>query len=350
MEQNKFLRIFALVAFIAFAAISCWATAESLQLSSRMPAPVCWVISVGFFVVAAIGTTMIVNSLNQRIEVENRGWKLTGGIILVIVFWLFCSMPTNTHTFFYWNKKENVTEDIGTTIKYLDQLAKAQKVTDSIEGEFKPLKEKLWRLKIDLEEEIKNHGNPGVAIYARGIMNEIARLSGQEIRELSKSERSGWTELAEAYGKKVQEIIDFKEAEKNSTIEEIKKNSLYVKEAKTNLIELQNAELAIKEGDLSLINAEHMKILNKKLINGYGTIGTYSQWVSFSSPEDEALYKAEKPFTKTNRMIDVFAVWKEFLQGKYRGQGLWYWVVISILLDVAAFIFFDIAFAKREDA
>ena len=347
--NTNYWKIFTGLAFVAFAAISCWATAESLHFSlPSWPVIACWVISIGFFVVASIGTTLIVNSLNQNVHVENRGWVFVGGLLMALVFWLVCSMPTNTHTFFYRSKINNVvTDDMGTTIKYLDQLAKAQKVTDSIEGEYKHLREKLWKSKIDLEEEIKNHGNPGVGTYARSIMNEIARLSGQEIKELSRSERSGWTELAEAYGKKVQEIIDFKEVEKNSTIEGIKKNSLYVKEAETDLEELQNAEMAIKKGELSLIKSEQMDKLTKALQNGYKTIQDYRHWVSFSSPEDRALYSAEKLVTKTDRMIDVFTVWKEFLQGKFKGHGLWYWVVIAILLDVAAFIFFDFTFAKR---
>ena len=111
MEQNKFLKIFALVAFIAFAAISCWATAESLIFSlPKWPAPACWVISIGFFMVASIGTTMIVKSLNKNISVENRGWMLTGGLIMTLVFWLVCSMPTNTHTFIYWNSINGVVD------------------------------------------------------------------------------------------------------------------------------------------------------------------------------------------------------------------------------------------------
>ena len=49
-------------------------------------------------------------------------------------------------------------------------------------------------------------------------------------------------------------------------------------------------------------------------------------------------------------MISVFNVWKDMLTSdKYRGHGLWFWVVISILIDVAAFIFFDLTFARRAE-
>lgn len=357
MEQNKFLKIFSLVAFIAFAAISCWATAESLQFAlPNWPAPACWVISIGFFIIASIGTTMIVTSLNQRSEVENRGWKLVGGLVVTLVFWLICSMPTNTHTFFYRNKCNDVVEDLGATVKYLDQLAKAQKITDSIEGEYKEVENKLKGLRRDLYDEIVNEWNRGVATNARAIMSEIEKVSGQEIRELSKSQHpkseSEAKRLADIYDKKVGEIINDKRVEKDRIIKEIKQSSRYVKEAQDRLIELQNAELAIEKGELSLLNAKEMKSLTKKLLEGYTTINHYSQWVSFSSQEDKALYTAEeqKLVTKTELMINVFSVWKEFLQGKYKGLGLWYWVIIAILVDVAAFIFFNITFAKRDDA
>ncbi len=48
---------------------------------------------------------------------------LAGGIILTLVFGLICSMPTNTHTFFYRSGIDAVAkEDIATTSGYLEQL------------------------------------------------------------------------------------------------------------------------------------------------------------------------------------------------------------------------------------
>ena len=83
----------------------------------------CWVVTIGFFFIASWGTKMIVDSLNQRIYMEKRGAHLVAGILLVLVFWLLCSMPTNTHTFFYRTViNDKVTNDIATTQGYLAQI------------------------------------------------------------------------------------------------------------------------------------------------------------------------------------------------------------------------------------
>ena len=93
MEQNKFLKLFSVLAFLAFAAVSCWATAESLHLLlPSFPLVMCWIVTIGFFFIASWGTKMIVDSLNQQIYMEKRGLNLIGGIFIVLVFWLICSL------------------------------------------------------------------------------------------------------------------------------------------------------------------------------------------------------------------------------------------------------------------
>lgn len=70
--------------------------------------------------------------------------------------------------------------------------------------------------------------------------------------------------------------------------------------------------------------------------------------MNFSSKTDEANYTADNPVTKVKRMISVFDVWEDFMAGEYAGHGFMFWIIISILVDIAAFIFFDLAFKKRE--
>ena len=104
MGQTNFFKIFSFFALLAFATVSCWATAESLHLLlSSWPLIFCWVVTVGFFAMASWGTKLIVDSLNQNIYMEKRGLNLIGGILITIVFWLLCIMPTKTHTFFFRN-------------------------------------------------------------------------------------------------------------------------------------------------------------------------------------------------------------------------------------------------------
>ena len=90
------------------------------------------------------------------------------------------------------------------------------------------------------------------------------------------------------------------------------------------------------------------EIYYDKLNQGYNTIKKNKDFVNFSSKEEEMLYTADNTVTKVKRMISVFDVWEDFLKGQYAGHGFAFWIVISILVDVAAFIFFDIAFKKRE--
>lgn len=117
MNDNKFVKIFTVAFFLILASVSCWATAESLHLLlPSYPRLLCWAVTIGFFFIASWGTKMICDSLNQNVYMERRGANLLGGLAIVIVFWLLCSMPTNTHTFFYRSLiHDKVTSDITTT-------------------------------------------------------------------------------------------------------------------------------------------------------------------------------------------------------------------------------------------
>jgi len=60
MEQKNYLKVFCAAAFIAFAAVSCWATVESLHLllsakDSNIPVIFVWIITVGFFFFFSFG-------------------------------------------------------------------------------------------------------------------------------------------------------------------------------------------------------------------------------------------------------------------------------------------------------
>ena len=108
----------------------------------------------------------------------------------------------------------------------------------------------------------------------------------------------------------------------------------------------------ISEGRIDLNNPEDMTGDNgvcEKLNEGYNTIKKNKDFVNFSSEADEKAYTADNPVTKVKRLVSVFNVWIDFVKGKFAGYGFAFWIIIAILVDVAAFIFFDLAFRKQDD-
>lgn len=126
-------------------------------------------------------------------------------------------------------------------------------------------------------------------------------------------------------------------------------NNNHQKQADKDYKNLELVKKYIENGTLDLNNADDIKSICDRLNESYATIRTYKQFVDFKDETDQIAYTAPNAVTKVKRMISVFSVWEDFLAGKYEGHGFFFWVLISILVDVAAFIFFDIAFKKRED-
>lgn len=354
MNENKFLKIFSILAFAAFAAVSCWATAESLHLLlPTWPLVLCWVVTVGFFFIASWGTKMIVDSLNQEIFMEKRGLHLVGGIILMIVFWLLCSMPTNTHTFFYRTViNDKVSADISLTRGYLGQIKNNTNNNNQADLKINELKASVNSLLGELEAEIKNEANPGFGPKSKEILRKFAVLFGIDKIEpltykgVSVQDR---VKLCDAYRKK---MFILAESKANSIKEQIlspnPENIAEVKKIDENLGLLKKY---IGEGRIDLNNPDDMMGENgvcSQLNDGYVAIKKNKNFVNFDPKTDETIYADTNPVTKVKRMISVFDVWSDFLKGEYAGQGFFFWIMISILVDIAAFIFFDIAFKKRN--
>lgn len=353
MEENKTLKIISICGFIVFAAVSCWATAESLHLLlPNLPLVVCWAITIGFFVIASWGTKMIVDSLNQNIYLEKRGIRLVSGIIIVLFFWLICSMPTNTHTFFYRNSiADIVTQDLTTTKGYLQQLRDNVKSETEIKLKLDKLDSEVNAEIIALENEIDNLANPGFGNRAKSHLDKIATtLQLPSIQTLSYKGSSPQQikQLKQQYKTMIYELL-------NKRKEELVANyinpqeKLYKPEATR---EIKNIEAI--EGHIANMTAAG--VIDNDLITqaditlrkSYAIIKTYSDFVSFKNDADKELYLATNQVTKTSKMASVIDVWKDYLAGKYDGRGFIYWILVAILVDIAAFVFFDIAFKKEE--
>ena len=351
MNENSYLKISCIVLYLAFAAISCWATAESLHLLlPDWPLAAAWAVTIGFFFIASWGTKMITDSLNQDIYMDNRGLHLLGGIFIVLVFWLLCSMPTSTHTFFYRSHvRDRVTNDITTTKGYLAQIKDGVVTKNTINARITEFKNKVEVKMGELEAEIMNDANPGFGPTAKRILSEFAtmldvpKVEPITFRGTSVQDRQ---KLCDAYRRKIFTLRDTKI--RNNINEMTPKDNNHRNDAEADYKNLEVIERAIKGHEIDLNEAESIREVCDRLNSGYATIKMYSQFVDFKSNEDKEAYTANNPQTKVSRLLSVYDVWADFLTGKDGGLHFAFWIFISVLIDIAAFVFFDIAFKKRS--
>lgn len=351
MNGTDYFKIICIAGFLLLGAVSCWATAESLHLLlPSWPVMFCWGITIAFFVIASWGTKLIADACNQNVYVENRTTSLWIGVGIVLIFWLICSMPTNTHTFFYRNLiNEKVTTDLKTTQTYLAQI-KDGKVTDErINESIQELSNRVDLLLGQLEAEIKNEANPGNGPRAKAVLVDLAKVLGiAEVKPLSfvgtsVKEREV---LCQQYRNMVFKLKEAKEQSIRRTMTPANQN--YRKEAERAYKNLEVVRKGIENKSLDVEDANDVQEVCNKLNEGYATVKAHKQFVNFDSPESEAIYTAQDPKTKVSRLLSVFDVWADFVTGKEGGLSFIFWILISILIDVAAFVFFDIAFKKKD--
>lgn len=348
--MGKFRVIGCIIAFLILAGISCWATEQSLHLllPAGWPEILVWGITIAFFVVASFGTKMIADTLISPAFIDNRRLKLFGGVLLVVFFWLLMSMPTNTHTFFYNDKIGSViTKDIETTNKYLSQIVTRGTASETIvlDTEGKKIKDSIEILRTHIIHQFNGDEPP----YKRGNGKEIGKYL-ERINTILNSHiiqnpdyNSTDPTILNTYQYEINKALA--DALKTHTISEQSADAAKRKKARLTALN-DSIQDHISTGSLS--DAE-IKQCEKELKDGYNIIATNKFFVDFDKDsDDETVYTKDNAETRTKRMasvIDVFFV--DFLQGKYPAS-FWYYVILSILVDVAAFIFFDIAF-KRDD-
>lgn len=351
MNDNSTLKIAGLIGFLAFAAVSCWATTESLHLLlPSWPIIFCWAITIGFFFIASWGTKMIVDSLNQNVYMGKRGLNLIGGTLIVLVFWLLCSMPTNTHTFFYRNLvNQEVTSDIETTEYYLYQIKNNTNNEEQAKIQIQKLYNDLEILLGELEAEIKNSTNPGFGPKAEEIFNKFAKLLGVakidplNAKANSVKEREA---LCQEYRKKMYTLAQSKA---NNIVQSIMKpNPSIIKDANTCIKNLDLVKKYIDSRQIDLNDADDIKDVCDKLNKGYSTINNNQQFVNFKTEQEKEDYTRADSKTKVSHLLSVYDVWMDFFSGKKGGLSFVFWIFISILVDIAAFVFFDMAFKKRD--
>ena len=62
------------------------------------------------------------------------------------------------------------------------------------------------------------------------------------------------------------------------------------------------------------------------------------------------IYTYDENVYRSDRLVKVTKVWGDYFKGVFKNTDytLWYWILLSIIVDIAAFAFFEIAFKKID--
>ena len=260
-------------------------------------------------------------------------------------------MPTNTHTFLYRNSIDDVVNtDISRTINYLNQIRHNTKNENIAQSHVDTLNNKVDILLGELEAEIMNSAMPGFGPKADDICRRLAQLLS--VDKIDRLAYNGSTSvesrkrLCDAYRKKVLIMRDARANNiRNSVMRPNPKNLKKVDNTVKMLTAMDNE---VKSSKRDLTDAYDVSQVCVALNQGYNQIHDNKEFVMFQNKEDEIKYTAVNPMTTTKRMLSVFDVWMDLFKGKYSDKGMIFWIIISSLVDIAAFIFFALAFRKND--
>lgn len=347
MEEIK--KYGSIAAFLLLGGISCWATEHSVELllqSINIPVWFIWGITIAFFIVASIGTKMIMESLDHDNYLEHRRRKFWIGVTLVVIFWLIYSLPTNTHTFFYSHSIANVAkEDLKTTAGYLRQISERE-VVDPGYNDFVSRANERFN---ELNNELHGYGRTGQIGNSVGVMEEVNKVNNVF--------REEGVDIALSYdssSRNANDVFQSYQDQFNNALNVVKDTKYKVPEIEAEKASELLAQIEVDESDINKMSQKGKtddKLINNvstDLLSGYTIIKDNKRFVKFANDIDAKKFTSENLETRTKRMLSVTDVFADFVCGKYPMSFIWY-VLLSILIDVAAFLFFDYAFKQQSN-
>lgn len=355
MRQVNYFRLFAIAAYVVLAAFSCKWTAESLYLS--MPSFglwAAWALAIIIFVVSSIIFSQFLLSLDSREDFYGRPLGRFGTFALslvgLIVVWVGFSVSTNSHSLIHNDEVRKVlVQDLSTTNKYLSSLTGQNKKVEEIKALYGDYYRKLELLSQKLRDEYNNPGRRGYADSCKKYRREIENMLGWALNDTSRARlidpgRAGSSEAMDYISNQIADKVRIIRTHEQREIEAVYTN---IDQAKIS-DEIANINNAIN--DVNRMEGISFKIIEsaeKHLEKGYARVKNNSQYVIFDTPEHLARYTADQPQSQYARLKSVKeVVWNGVLHGQYR--EMYYWILIAILVDVAGFIFFSIAFRKSN--
>lgn len=366
-EKSLFQKICA-VAFLVFAIISCVATAQSLSLTLEMEIPswisftMMFIFAFGIYLLTSYCFKLVIDACNTDVYVEHRRRDFFLGIFGVLLFWLVCSMPTNTHSLFYTKTVDKV------VVAELDNQKESLKSEIELLGtdidrryneEIQELGSKVGDLQNKFMAEIDHTDRLGLGQEAFSILKNIATACGKKTDDVflhTKQKNTSAKErnrIKDHYAPQINNLLQERINELNRS-REIEMNTRAPK--KKHLLDLITKidEVKVFFRDTNLPHQDRIKAARQVLDNAYNNpeykdkiLNNVDVLIDANAGHKDSNVESYKIY-KTERLHSVFKLWGDYLSGKMQNLDfdMFYWVIISLIIDIAGLLFFAIAFRK----
>lgn len=359
MRSIDFIKIASILLFLALAGLSCYWTATSLfRWFPTLTIYGAWLIAIVFFIVASLCFSMLLKTLDRHEDFYNStpgrgGWLLLSFLGLV-VFWIVFSLPTNTHTQLYNVSVKNVLlTDLQRTQGYLNDLQNNNKAIRQIQAKYQETEGNARALLIKMTMEMQRPDIPGIGSRFNAILNELEVVLSQEgkpfqFRRVEKvgNTRNAWQVAYKLYENATYAQLENIKAASQRDIEVVRNNMNSAELGRLN----DNITNSLRE--ISSMNRVEDNLITQAeddLEAAYTFIKTNAQYIDFRD-NDAQIYTAQVALPEAKGLHSVWNVWKDFLTtDKFSGNGFVWMILIALLVDLAGFIFFNIAFNRKSN-
>lgn len=367
IEKTLFQKICA-GAFLIFAVISCIATAQSLCLTLELQVPfwvmfvIAFVFAFGLYLLTSYCFKLVIDALNMDVYVEHRRRDFILGILGVLLFWLVCSMPTNTHSLLYTKVVDTVVVaelDNQKEVLSDESLKQNEDLINECDQEVRRLRSRVGELQSQFMSEVIHPDRPGFGDRAKGYLQQIEELLGMDrgaimqdvtIEGQSQARRN---EIAEFGRQQIENLLNLKVEDIMREYDvKISNNS----QEKNKLIALISDIDRVKANmkDSSIGHQDRIKEARRVINAGYN-LPDYRDLIldNVETLKNERVGHTDSnvekyKIYKTERLHNVFKMWGDYFKGRMSDLDfdMMYWIIISIIIDIAGLVFFAIAFRK----
>lgn len=358
MNRTQLLIKLALfVGYLLFAGFSVYFTATSLSLNI-LHGTYFWLIYILVLIIALLASWCLTNVLVESQKTRGASkTKFICNIIGFLVFWSI-SFATNVHYFFVEkhgysvltkelaSAKKYITENTYTSNKKIDEKKHIAQTTISAQ-----IKSNINAFNRELENTMKHYMGFGPACITilkstENILRSDSRVYDDKneyviFDEVRDAGDKGVTQynrldgLSRKYSIRMLNQLDNKLSVMDKYYENQKKQNTELTELLDTIAELETVHLPLVERDGSAdAFYKYCGIQNKRVIaqmpNDYQKKcikGTKDNIISFN------VYPSE-------RMFDTVSVWGDIVKGRLIGMTIIQWIIISLIIDIAAFILF----------